>query len=191
MIATAIPRSNGQVERYNQTILESLRTLGANSENKWDQHIPTIQQGINSTINKTTSAVPSEVFFGYRLKMDHENIFDEEEQMVDVTSLRAKVDQNIKENAEKQKITFDSKRKEAPTFKIGDLVVMKIPSHTNDGQSTKLLPQFKGPFQIKECLGKDRYRVQDMRGAERSTKKYDGVACIENMKPWINIGNND
>lgn len=190
IIATAVPRSNGQVERYNQTILEALRSMGADTENnKWDQHITNIQQGINSTINKTTSAVPSEIFFGYRIRMNNDMITDDDntERSVDVTALRNTVDANIKKDAERQKAAFDSKRKDAPNYNVGDLVVLKIPSHSNDGQSTKLMPLYKGPFQVTKILGHDRYQVTDMRGSERSSKRYDGTACVENMKPWIHI----
>lgn len=190
VIATAMPRSNGQVERYNATILEALRSMGANTDcNQWDKHIDQIQQGINSTVNKTTSAIPSEVFFGYRLQMDSDKVIsDNEQQSVDVTELRKEVDYKIQRCAEKQKENFDAKRKAAYKFKVGDLVVIKIPSQSNDGQSSKLLPVFKGPFEVTQILGHDRYKVADMRGAERTSRRYEGVTCVENMKPWITIG---
>ncbi|XP_073962580.1 uncharacterized protein [Choristoneura fumiferana] len=111
--------------------------------------------------------------------------------MVDVTALRNQVDSNIKRDAVRQKQAFDAKRKKAPNYMVGDLVVLKIPSQSNEGQSTKLLPLYKGPFQVTEVLGKDRYRVADMRGAERSSKRYDGTACVENMKPWIKFSAED
>lgn len=191
IIATAVPRSNGQVERYNQTILEALRSMGADTENnKWDEHIASIQQGINTTVNRTTSAVPSEVFFGYRIRMNNDMITDDSntEHSVDVTALRRMVDANIKRDAEKQKASFDAKRKDAPVYSVGDLVVLKIPSYSNEGQSRKLMPLYKGPFQVVKVLGHDRYQVADMSGAERSAKRYNGTACVENMKPWVQEG---
>ncbi|KAL0859874.1 hypothetical protein ABMA27_010211 [Loxostege sticticalis] len=182
--------SNGPsvFQRLMDTVLDALRSLSADTNNnKWDDHITNIQQGINSTINKTTTAVPSEVFFGYRIRMMNDRIADDMEQSVDVTALREKVDQNIKKSAESQKAAYDSKRKLAPNYTVGDLVVIKIPSFSNDGQSTKLMPLFKGPFQVTEVLRHDRYRVSDMRGAERSTRRYDGITCAENMKSWVRI----
>lgn len=193
VIATAVPRSNGQVERFNRTILDALRTMGSSTDNnQWDKHIASIQQGINSTISKTTSATPSEVFFGYRLQTDSDQLINEnEEQLVDVTKLRNSVNNQIQANAEKQKRIFDAKRKPAKNYDIDDLVVIKIPSQSNDGQSTKLLPLFKGPFQVTEVLGHDRYKVRDMRGAERTSRRYEGITCAENMKPWIRLDDLD
>lgn len=190
-IATGMPRSNGRVERFNKTILEAMRTLGANSDDDcWDQYVTILQQGLNSTIHKTINAVPSEVFFGYRLRTDGDSIVGLEldnVEKVDVTDLRNKVDQNLKSNAINQKKNFDNSRIRRKKYAIGDLVLIKIQNMSNDGQSTKLMPVFKGPFRIKSVLGNDRYEVTDLRGSERSNRNYTGTAAAENMKPWIRI----
>ena len=192
VVATGMPRSNGQAERFNKTILEALKAIGANTtENGWDQYVKVLQQGLNSTIHKTTKAVPSEVLLGYRLRMDSDSFAPEldDENFVDVTKLRERVDENIKTNAESQKQRFDKSRTKAYTYAEGDLVLVKIQSHNNDGNSRKLLPVFKGPFRVKKVLGNDRYEVTDIKGTERSSKIYTGVAAAENIKPWIRIDN--
>lgn len=189
-IASGMPRSNGQVERFNRTVLEAMKTMGANlTDDRWDECVRHLQQGINSTFQKTIKAIPSEVFFGYRLRTDSDKLAPEPDNgnTTDVTQLRKWVDDNIKVNAELQKRRFDSTRTRATQYQEGDLVLVKILSQTNDGQSKKLMPVYKGPFQIEKILGQDRYRVTDMRGSERSHKRYTGTAAAENMKHWIRI----
>jgi transposase InsO family protein len=121
-VATGMPRSNGQAERFNKTILEAMRTLGANSdEDCWDQCVTIVQQGLNSTIHKTTKAIPSEVFFGYRLRTDGDNIMGsglDNGELIDVTDLRKNVDHNIKANAISQKKRFDHSRTKAREYSV-------------------------------------------------------------------------
>lgn len=53
--AVATPRANGQVERFNGTILDALSTCSHNKDDKpWDDYIYDIQVGINTTVHKTT-----------------------------------------------------------------------------------------------------------------------------------------
>ena len=59
--AVAMPRGNGQVERYNRTILNVLATMGANHrDNAWDENLSNIQLGLNGTVNKAIHVTPSE-----------------------------------------------------------------------------------------------------------------------------------
>lgn len=193
-VATGMPRSNGQVERFNKTILDAIRTMGADlDESNWDRCITQLQQAINSTYQKTIKAVPSEVFFGYRLRTNSDIIGPEpeidDESTIDMTKLREQVVKNTRDSGDYQKQIFDRKHAKPKQYNKGELVLLRVQSNTNDGRSRKLLPVYKGPFQIKKSLGHDRYEVRDMRGSERSTRAYNGIAAAENMKPWINIDN--
>ncbi|KAG6439129.1 hypothetical protein O3G_MSEX000509, partial [Manduca sexta] len=63
--AVSTPRANGQVERFNRTILDALSTMTHGKDEKsWDEQIPDIQLGLNTTTHKITQKTPSELLFG-------------------------------------------------------------------------------------------------------------------------------
>lgn len=53
--AVTTPRANGQVERFDRTILDALSASGHGKDDKsWDDAVGDIQVGINTTKHKTT-----------------------------------------------------------------------------------------------------------------------------------------
>lgn len=72
MNAIASPRSNGQVERANRTILESLTCSAQDQHDNWDHHLYQVQRGINSRVNATTGEAPSELLYGFRSEVEHD-----------------------------------------------------------------------------------------------------------------------
>ena len=63
--AVATPRANGQVERYNCTILGALNA-SYTDENKWDREVNKIRHALNNTFNKSIGKTPREVLLGYK-----------------------------------------------------------------------------------------------------------------------------
>lgn len=184
--AVGLPRGNGQVERYNRTILDSLSTMGADLEDDgWDENIVNIQLGLNGTINKALGAAPSEVLMGYRVSGQIAFSPADIPEEIDVTSLRSKVCNNYPDYQARQKAQFDARRRAPDQYQVGDLVLLRITSAQPTGSSRKLLPKWRGPFRISGCLGNDRYEVRDIPGMTRSQAPYLGVAGIDNMKQWI------
>lgn len=63
--AVSTPRANGQVERYNRTILASLGAMTHNKDSRsWDQYLSDVQLGINTTVHNVTKKTPTELLFG-------------------------------------------------------------------------------------------------------------------------------
>ena len=59
--AVATPRANGQCERLNRTVLNSLAaTCTGESEDSWDNHVKKVQSAINCAINRTTRSSGTE-----------------------------------------------------------------------------------------------------------------------------------
>lgn len=53
------------------------------------------------------------------------------------------------------------------------------------GVSSKLIPKFRGPFQVSKVLDNDRYFVKDVEGFQRTQRPYEGIWAVQNMKPWF------
>jgi hypothetical protein len=145
LTAVGLPRGNGQVERYHKTLLTSLATMGANTnDDQWDENMINIQLGLNGTVNATIGVTPSEALMGFRVKK--KPVLDNGlPDVVDVTRVREKISQRIAKHQAEQKRHFDSRRREAPTYDTGDLVMTTVIANPPSGHSQKLLPKWRGP----------------------------------------------
>lgn len=187
--AVSTPRANGQIERYNRTILNSLAAMNHGLDEKdWDTNLGKLQWSLNNVINKGIGKSPAEVVFGQRTTGQSENIYKEalpettqatEEQRDEI---RKEVEEKIENNQRKMKETFDKNRAPTKLFKEGDLVM--IPNHNPEkGKSKKLAPRFRGPFKITSVLDKDRYEISSIAG--HAGRKYKNIYPADQLKPWI------
>lgn len=189
--AVATPRSNGQVERYNKTILAALApTMAGKHSDAWDTCIKPIQSALNTCHNKAIGTTPTEALLGYKSNSVTEawllNVIQNELQRVDLHDLRSQITAHITADQAQQKKRYDEKSREAPTYAVGDLVMVLITSEPATGSSRKLFPKFKGPFRVTKRLLNDRYAVVDLReGApKRSTPT---VVAADHIKKWLTI----
>lgn len=187
LCATATPRANGQVERMNRSILSAL-TSSTEDESRWDESISSIKWGINSTINSTTGKSPYEVFFGYRPRGVNDAFLASEvgcEKRLDLMALRTEVSKVTLEKQRCQKANYDKRHAAVTKFKVGQHVLVQGTKGSNDGQSRKLEPRYKGPFVISKILDNDRYVVNELPGSKRSRTAYTGICPPEKLKPFV------
>ncbi|CAH2103297.1 unnamed protein product [Euphydryas editha] len=94
--AVASPRANGQVERYNRTILDCLTAQNLrDNEKEWDNKIGKIQWGLNNTIQKTTGKTPAEIMFGTSMNSEVKPalnaVIKDTPEVTDLSDLRTEV----------------------------------------------------------------------------------------------------
>ncbi|GFS69849.1 transposon Ty3-I Gag-Pol polyprotein [Trichonephila clavipes] len=67
-ITTGLPRSNGQIEKQNSTIIAVLSKLSVDDPEKWYSHVPHLQEILNSTFQRSIKMTPFELLFGTKMK---------------------------------------------------------------------------------------------------------------------------
>lgn len=188
--AVATPRANGQVERYNATILASLSTT-INNEDEWERKLPQVQFSINNVVNSTTGKTASELLMGYKPRGTSDSLLTIEIQKnrpttTDLTDARKTASFKTKKSQEKAKERFDKKRKAPKTYEEGELVLVKK-ARFGEG-SKKLLDHYKGPFKITKKLPNDRYVLEEIEGSHRSQRApYKNIEAVDKLKKWIPV----
>ncbi|XP_037929868.1 uncharacterized protein LOC119664454 [Teleopsis dalmanni] len=189
MIATGVPRGNGQVERINKTVSGLLTKLCINSSANWYKFVGRVQQFINNIPPKSTKHAPFKILTGFDMRtqdslglrewVDDEYRLELDRQRDEIRN-EAKI--NISKLQEANRRGFDRGRVREQEYKIGELVAIK---RTQLGTGMKLRPKFLGPYRIVEKLGKGRYKVEKV-GENEGPNNTNSAA--ENMKKWGHSG---
>lgn len=137
-----------------------------------------------------TGVTPSKLLFGINQRG---KVVDEVAESLERTEqvkenrkleeIRYKASENIKKSQSYNKAYFDKKRKDSRKYAEGDFVMVKN-FDTSVGVAKKLIPQYKGPYEIMKKLRNDRYVLADVENFQLTQKTYTGTWEACNMKPW-------
>ncbi|XP_076660892.1 uncharacterized protein LOC143364412 [Halictus rubicundus] len=157
-VATAFPQANGQVERVNRVLGPSLAKLTENCPGKrWYEVLEDIEYALNNTISKSVSETPSKLLFGVDQRgktPDNLKGYIHEwtsRKPVDLNACRRNAAENNIRAQNYNKAYFDKKHKPPYTYTTGDYIMLRNFEST-PGVSQKLLPKYKGPYEITKCL---------------------------------------
>jgi transposase InsO family protein len=135
------PQGNGQVERFNRTLIDMLGTLDSQDKAQWSQHVKFMAHAYNCTRNDSTSFSPFELMFGRqpRLPVDWYfglpdsagGTFTEKGKLQYVKELKSNLDrayraasENAHQGESRNKARYD-KRVRASVLASGDRVLVR------------------------------------------------------------------
>jgi transposase InsO family protein len=161
------PQSNGQIERFNSTMDAKIAALSNSRKTNWDDQLSLVTFNYNTSIHSSTKQIPFEMMYGRKpvLPFDHQDTnvtldYDTEHtkklnQYLSTLSEQAK--QNIKINQKQYKERYDRNRSD-PTYKIGDLVLVKTLN-----TRSKFDIRYEGPFRIVKEITQKTFAVQHIK----------------------------
>ena len=196
------PQSDGQVERFNRTLIQVLKPLVNEHMDDWDEQVDFVVHAYNSTVHASTNCSPNLLVFGEDLIMPADLVFGlvgiSPEAPCTVMFVEGLRDQfkfaydrvrlELEKNANWQKVGYDTGLK-SRFFQVGDQVVRLHEPLSN----LKLSANWDGPFiisrivsettvVIKSSIGRfyksNVARLRPWRGREMATGK-DKVVTVE------------
>nr|XP_012147359.1 PREDICTED: uncharacterized protein LOC105663389 [Megachile rotundata] len=194
MTAVASPWANGQVERVNRFLKSTLAKI-TEQPRQWKDCLGLVQYVINNTFHKAINSTPSKHLFGFdqwRVKDEHLwSLIDAwqalDRNYVEVrTNTRMAAQEVNRKLQEYNKEQYDKRHKKITPYSVGDLVLLKK-LQNQPGINTKLTAKFKGPYQIKAILKKNRFVVTDIPGYNLTQKPYNTILSADKIKPWIRV----
>lgn len=159
------PETDGQTERMNRTIEETLRHYVSPNHTDWDAHLPMIEFAINNAMQLSTSQTPFYMNTGFHpltplsQTSATSNTAASSVRVAWQTRVQQATDK-LKAAQNRQKQLVDSKRRDI-TFNVNDKVLLNSKNiNIKHAGSRKLLPRFIGPFKITKCIGKVAYKLE-------------------------------
>ena len=152
------PSSNGQVERYNRTHMNSVRCYIQGRQNRWNECVPQIAAALRASVNRSTGLSPNRLMLGTELTMPLELMFappklqDEEDtpketyvsgHETDIQEAHTLARETLSTTQRRMKADYDVKARSF-RFAVGDAVYICHKASIK-GRCNKLKSPCKGP----------------------------------------------
>ena len=165
------PSANGQVERYNRTLMDAVRCFVGRNQSSWDLLLPQIAAALRSSVNRHTGYTPNRLMFGREVNTPVEMLFSDlgKQEAVEVGEFVRDLENNLqkthkwvreklKQRVGNMKRYYDLKLN-LKSYKPGDAVYV-LNTAVVKGQSRKFGAPWKGPGVIEQKITSYLYRVR-------------------------------
>lgn len=173
------PSGNGQVERFNHTLVKMIKAFLKGEQRNWDLNLGCLAGAYRATMHESTGFTPNLLMFGRENRLPAEILYgvpkqeDSTKYCEFVEEIRGKLEkahevtrQHLQKNVSRQKEIYDAKSV-MYQYKVGDLVWYAAPV-IDAKLAPKLQRSFVGPIVILQRFNDLTYEIQiDAKGSKR------------------------
>lgn len=164
------PSSNGQVERFNRTLMNAVRCYIEGKQKDWDLHIPQIAGALRASVNRSTGFSANKLMLGREVNMPAALVFPVarkegvtpegyvEQLQQDIAEAHQMARNQLKTSIKRMKRNYDL-RIMTRAYEEGDAVYV-LDTATIKGKCKKLSPPWKGPGVIAKKISAYLFRVK-------------------------------
>ena len=163
------PQTDGQTERANRTLEESLRSYVDYSQRDWDTHLLAAEIAFNNSVHASTGFTPFYLNSGQHFRLPMDAAVQAAQQAANPTAAQrieqlARDLQRAKANlllAQQRQAKYADRSRRAETFAVGDRVLLSTEhlALKSAGQTPKLLAKYIGPFPVVRVVSDVSYEL--------------------------------
>ena len=165
------PSANGQVERYNRTLMDAVRCYIKDSQDQWDLHLQQIAGALRSSVNRSTGYTANRLMLGREVNTPAYLMFPQPaveshttDQFVakltrNIQAAHSAARQTLKTSLKRMKRNYDLRGILRRPFKKGEIVYL-LDTAVLKGKCRKLCRPWKGPAIIVQKISSSLFRVQ-------------------------------
>lgn len=164
------PSANGQVERFNRTLMDAVRCYIGDSQDQWDVHLPQIAGALRSSVNRNTGFTANKLMLGREISTPAYLMFPQQTpEPLSADQYVATLMKNIQaaHNAAREKLQTSLRRMKRDydvrvlqrSYAVGDVVYV-LDTATLKGKCRKLCSPWKGPAVVVERISASLFRLR-------------------------------
>ena len=180
------PRTNGQTERFNRVLEETLRAVIGGNEEDWDKHLFAVEFAMNNAKSSTTGFTPFEVVYLDPPRLPADTGMDVEARAPAAQRTRAALRERVESARmhmraaqDRQRTLVNTSRRDVE-FSGGDRVCLNTRNlrRALPGKE-KTQPRWMGPLKVVEKVGNAAYRLE-----LPPSIRVHPVFHVSLLKPW-------
>ena len=154
------PQTDGQTERVNRVLEDTLRHFVSPRKNDWDKLLPAVEFALNSAYHESTRTTPFELNYGFKPSSPFDVALGRAKLKCEAAqNLRVRLHEAIKkakqcmQAAKDRQKKFADKKRTDVRYEEGQQVLLSTKNlHIPSAGNKKLLPRYVGPFKILKVI---------------------------------------